>query len=563
MIKKNNNDNSQKRHKMQVLGILCLFGFCLLAHRPAVLVASGSDDNAPVKTVQPKKKSKVYLLHSDLLKKNEKVKDAQIVIGNVVFRHDSMYMYCDSAYFFSKINSFEAFSNVRMEQGDTLFMYGDHLYYDGLSQIAQFRNNVRMENRNTTLLTDSLNYDRVYNIGYYFNGGTLMDDQNVLTSDWGEYSPSTKQSVFNYDVRLVNKDFTLTSDTLRYNTENKVANIVGPSDIFSDDSHIYSEKGFYKTQEGMAELYDRSVLTNDGKQLTGDSLFYNSNTGLATVVKNMVMTDTINKNMLMGDYGEYNEKTQYAFVTEKALAIDYSQRDSLFLHADTLLLETFYIDTDSMQREVRAFNKVRFYRQDVQGVSDSLVFSTVDSCLTMYSDPVLWNNTQQLVGEKIKIYMNDSTIDWAHIINQSLSVEYLKKDYYNQVSSKEMKSYFKDGEMYLTEIVGSVRVVYYPVDSDGTYIGMNTSETSKLDMYLKERKLDKMIMSPQSSGVLYPMTQIPEEKKRLDNFVWFDYLRPKDKNDIYIWIPKKVEDQIKKNVRGPVELPNQHLFEKK
>ena len=85
-----------------------------------------------------------------------------------------------------------------------------------------------MENKNTTLLTDSLNYDRIYNLGYYFDGGTLMDEENVLTAEWGEYSPATKISVFNYDVKLVNPKFTLTSDTLRYSTATKIANILGP-----------------------------------------------------------------------------------------------------------------------------------------------------------------------------------------------------------------------------------------------------------------------------------------------------------------------------------------------
>ena len=77
------------------------------------------------------------------------------------------------------------FDNVKMVQGDTLFLYGDYLFYDGNTQIAQVRYNVRMENKNTTLLTDSLNYDRIYNLGYYFDGGTLMDEENVLTSEWG------------------------------------------------------------------------------------------------------------------------------------------------------------------------------------------------------------------------------------------------------------------------------------------------------------------------------------------------------------------------------------------
>ena len=202
MFDSNKNKLHTNRHRIFLLSVLCLFGFCLLAQVQ------------PRRGTQPAK-SKVYLLHADLLQKNKDNPDAQILIGDVEFRHDSIYMYCDTAYFYEKANSLEAFGNFRMEQADTLKLFGDYAYYDGNTQIAQVRHNVRMENRTTTLLTDSLNYDRLFNLGYFFDGGTLMDEENVLTSDWGEYSPATKQSVFNYDVKLVNPKFTLTSDTLR------------------------------------------------------------------------------------------------------------------------------------------------------------------------------------------------------------------------------------------------------------------------------------------------------------------------------------------------------------
>ena len=554
MLGKRKNKYSSGRHRILVVSVLCLFGFCLLAQvRPAK------------KGEQKPAKSKVYLLHSDVLKKSplNPDPDAQILIGNVAFRHDSIYMYCDSACFYEKTNSLEAFDNVKMVQGDTLFLYGDYLFYDGNTQIAQVRYNVRMENKNTTLLTDSLNYDRIYNLGYYFDGGTLMDEENVLTSEWGEYSPATKISVFNYDVKLVNPKFTLTSDTLRYSTATKIANILGPSDIVSDANHIYSELGFYNTQIGQAELLDRSVLTNEGKRLTGDSLFYDRVKGYGEAFDNVIMTDTVNKNMLTGDYCYYNELTKYAFATKKAVVVDYSQGDSLFMHADTLQMYTYYLNTDSMFRETRAYHKVRMYRADVQGVCDSLVFSSKDSCLTMYYDPILWNNNQQLLGEKIMIYMNDSTIDWAHIQNQALSVEQLDSTSYNQVTGKEMKAWFQGGEMRKVDVIGSVRLVYYPMESDSTLIGMNVSETSLLNMFLENRKMKKMIMSPKSNGTLYPMLQRPPEKMKLDNFVWFDYIRPLDKEDIFEWRGKKAGQELKKSNRSAVPLPNHNLFNKK
>ena len=156
--------------------MLCLFGVYLL--------------RAQGQKPQQKKKTKVDLLHADVGRADKLARpNVQVLIGSVKLRHDSMYMYCDSALIYENTNSFEAFNNVRMEQGDTLFIYGDYLYYDGISQLAQLRENVKMINRNTTLLTDSLNYDRIYDLGYYFEGGTLMDEENVLTSVSGHSFP--------------------------------------------------------------------------------------------------------------------------------------------------------------------------------------------------------------------------------------------------------------------------------------------------------------------------------------------------------------------------------------
>lgn len=158
--------------------------------------------------------TKVYLEGADSLVFNQLTNpDAQILKGNVIFRHDSTYMYCDTAFFYELTNSLEAFGQVRMEQGDTLFVYGDYLYYDGNTQLANLRRNVRMENNQVTLYTDSLDYNRLANIGYYFEGGSLVDESNRLTSFYGQYSPDTKLAIFNDSVRLYNPEYTLYSDT--------------------------------------------------------------------------------------------------------------------------------------------------------------------------------------------------------------------------------------------------------------------------------------------------------------------------------------------------------------
>jgi len=544
MQKKYTRTNFLNRHRFLITGLLCLFGVCLLS--------------AQDKKKEPeKKKTRVDLLYADEAQADKLLRpDVQVLIGSVKLRHDSMYMYCDSALIYEKTNSVEAFDNVRMEQGDTLFIYGDYLYYDGIAQLAMLRGNVRMINRNTTLTTDSLNYDRLYNLGYYFDGGTLTDEENVLTSEWGEYSPATKLSVFNHDVKLVNPQFVLTSDTLKYSTLTKIATILGPSDIVSDKNHIYSERGIYNTTTEQAELLDRSILTNEGKKLTGDSLFYDRILGYGEAFDNVQMNDTVNRNMLTGNYCFYNELTGSALATQRAVAIDYSQGDSLFMHGDTLRLLTYNMNTDSMFREMRVYHKVRAYRTDVQAVCDSLVYNSKDSCMTMYTDPILWHGSQQLLGEEIKVYMNDSTIDWAHIINQALAVEQKDSIHYNQVAGKEMKAFFAEGDMRQVDVNGNVLVVFYPIDDkDSTMIGLNSSEGSFLRMLLKERRMEKGAFIGKANGTLYPMDQIPAEKYKLPSFVWFDYIRPRNKEDIFEWRGKKAGEQLQKSDRKPITSP--------
>lgn len=558
------------RHRFLLVSLLCLFGVCVVAQvKPAAgqqkKVEKKSDDSAKNKKGTAKKKpvdkrKRVDLLHADEAQADKLLRpDVQVLIGSVKLRHDSMYMYCDSALIYEKTNSVEAFSNVRMEQGDTLFIYGDYLNYNGETQLAMLRENVKLINRKTILTTDSLNYDRLYNLGYYFEGGTLTDEENILTSDWGEYSPATKIAVFNHEVKLANPRFTLYSDTLKYSTDSKIATILGPSNIVNEKNHIYSERGFYNTAKDHAQLLDRSVLTNEGKKLVADSLFYDRKTGYGEAFYNVVMNDTINKNMLTGDYCFYNELTESALATQKAVAIDYSQGDSLFMHADTLKMNSYFVKTDSAYREMKAYHKVRIFRKDIQGVCDSLLFSSKDSCLRMYHDPIIWNEKQQLLGEEINVYMNDSTIDWAHIINQALTVEQKDSIHYNQISGKEIKAYFQGGEARKIDVIGNVLVIYYPEEKDSTMIGMNTSETSLLNLHLMNRKMEKMVMSPKSNGTLYPMDQIPVDKMKLPTFVWFDYIRPQNKEDIFNWRGKKSGETLRKTTRKPVTSPKREL----
>lgn len=550
MINNKQHNINKNGHRIFFILILCLFGFCLVQAMQA-----------------PRKKHKkrpegerVYLLHADELRYDMfgRNPDAQIVKGKVSFMHQGGHLTCDSAYFYQGTNSVKAFGHVHYRQGDTLSLTCERAEYDGMMQMMHARRNVVLHHRRQTLKTDSLDFDRLYNMANFFDGGTLIDGKDRLVSDWGEYHTETREAKFVFNVKLRSGKDVVTTDTLYYDVPTSTAHMVGPSKIVSGSSVVNTADGYYDTKTDKAKLFGRSTLVDKDKSITGDSLYYVKD-GESTGYGNVVYVDKKNKNSLTCNYLRYNEKTGMGFATKRPVAIDYSQKDTLWMHSDTMRIYTFNINTDSVYRKVHAYPHVRAFRNDMQAICDSLVFNSKDSCMTMYKDPVIWNANRQMLGEEIRAYMADSTIRFAHVIGQALSIEQMPDSvHYNQITSSEMKSYFEKGEMKMTEAIGNVQTVYYMTnDKDSSLVGLNYLETDTMRMYLgAARKLDK-IWTNKFTSTMYPITQVPPAKYKLPNFAWFEDLRPTDKNDIFVWRGKSSGTELKSIKRH--EAPLQSL----
>ena len=542
--------NINGRHGIIVV-ILCLLG--LFASLPA---------DAQRRRASRPQDSRIYLDHADSLYYDEyRRHDTQVVRGHVRFRHQGTTLYCDSAYFRQQENTFNAFGHVRMLQGDTLEILCDTAFYDGRddAEMVHAQSNVVVTHRKTSVLrTDNLILDRKFDIVYYDDGGNFVDRAKgmTLSSDWGKYNLTTKEAEFFYDVTLKTKSHVITTDTLFYFPQNERAHIVGGKTTYQEGraptwskSLIHSIKDgydvettncFYYMDKDAVELFDKSVIADATRTITGDSLFYDSNKKISQGYGKVHYDDKKNKNQLTAEVVNYDETTGKGMATDNPVYIDYSQQDTLYLHADTIRIETFYLDTDSMYRKVHCYFKVRMYRRDIQAVCDSMVLCSKDSTLTMYVNPIVWNGDRQLLGDSIKIFMNDSTVREAQVHQRALSIEKMPdyehpgKVYYNQVTSRRMNAYFIEGKLRESEAIGSVQTIYYPVEEkDSSLLFLAYLETDTLRMLLTpERQLEK-IWASKSEGTLYPLTQIPPGKDFLPNFGWYDYIRPLNKDDIY------------------------------
>lgn len=506
---------------------------------------------------------KVFLEHADLLhyEKIPVAEDAeeipeqyQVLNGNVVMRKGDMFMYCDSAYFYEESNSFDAFGNVRMEQGDTLFVYADELNYDGASELAilyaDFGKKVRLINKDVKLETDVFNYDMLNEVGYYTNGGVLTDKQNKLTSVAGEYHPDTKDAYFNYNVHLrslQNADtLHIYTDSLDYNTATHVAKIVSKSEIVNSDGVIYSTSGIYNTDTGVGDLYKRSlVVTKRGSTLTGDTLFYDRTKGFGEAFGGVIVTDSVRQVSLHGEYGFYDEIADSAFVTIRALAKEYSRGDTLYLHGDTI---NAYTEPDST-KVTNAFHRVRFYRSDMQGICDSLSMTDRDSIMYMYRHPVVWSDERQIFGNVIYLHLNDSTIDWARLPQFGFTAEHIAEDCYNQLSGTDLTAWFNDSTLRRLYVEGNVQLIVFPMENDSTYNKYVQTESSYMDSYYDHNTVDSIHFWPETTTKVVPLYLARKNSYFLPKFAWYEDLRPWSPEDVFN-VPQAMIDLI--NSADPV-----------
>ncbi len=548
-----------------IFGVLCLFMALVQAQiRPRQLRNQVLQSMNPVKPQSQKSKSRtpvqkisttpakltpapsligakgitlVYLENCDQLSFDKIMSpDMQVLRGNVRFRHDNARLYCDSAYFYEKANSLNAYGHVRIVQGDTLFIFGDILYYDGNTKLARLRHRVRMENRKTTLYTDSLNYDRITNLAYYYTGGKITDEVNELTSIWGQYSTKSNESLFKTKVHMNNKNYTLDADSLRYNTKTKIAKLISMTHIlYNNETDIYSDKGWYNTASEQSMLLNRSkVKQKDGKILIGDTIFYDKKLKYGEGFTNVVMIDTVQKSTLYGNYCYYNEKNKTGMATDSALLVDWSSKDTMFVHADTL-----HTSKDSIYNLARGYYHVRIFRNDVQGLCDSLAYSGRDSIMNMYGTPVLWSDNNQLSGEFIQAYTKNKKVNKIHIQKVAVAIQQDDSIYFNQLSGKEIIAYVDSGQLKRVNVNGNAETIYFPHDdSDSTIIGLNRTQSSFVVMYFKNKRINKAVLTSATNGTMFPLENLTENTLHLKTFFWIEKERPTNKKDLFKVFPK-------------------------
>jgi len=491
-------------------------------------------------TLQAQQK-RIEILHADNSIEDEgKYPNATVLLGDVFIEHEGFTLRSKKAVHFKLQNIIRAFGNVVLNQGDTITQTSDYVQYNGNTKKAKSWGKVVLTDPTMTLTTDTLDFDRVKQLLYYKSGATIKDTANVLVSDIGNYFLETSKFEALSDVVLTNPDYVLNSEHLNYYTNNGQAFLYGPSTIVGENNHIYTENGFYDTKKDISHFTENSVITYKNRSITADSLYYDRNKSFASATNNIIVLDTLNKAVIRGNYGEFYQELDSAYVINRAVAITEIEKDSMYVHGDTLL-----VTGKPENRIIRAYNRVKFFKSNLSGKCDSIHSNQKTGLTQMFSKfdkPVLWSQESQITGDTIHLISNPETekLDSLKILRNAFVIQ---KDSagYNQIKGRNILGKFINNDLEDVNVIGNAESIFYVRDDEDNLNGIDKSTCSYINFKLKKNKIKDITYFVDPEGTIFPPSKLPKSERIFPGFIWRDNERPYKMEDIFIKDKGKID----------------------
>jgi len=465
-----------------------------------------------------------------LVSDTERYGDIKILYHNVVFMHEGAICYADTAYWNEELNTIDAYGrNLVIHINDSVTLYGKHIQYDGNTRKAYIDRDVRLESETAILYSDRLEYNRIDNIAYYNNGGRIESGESVLTSKEGWFHTEKNEVYFKNNVNLTTPEYIIVSDTLKYNTLLDIAYFLGPTIIHSDSDYIYCEYGWYETHTDVCQFEKNAKMYNKTQCLSADTLWYDKHNDMGIARGTVSIVDSVENMLFFGRYAEYKKREGYAYLTDSAVAVFVDKHDSLFMHGDVM-----YVLFDSNQKVeyLQVYCNVRFFREDLQGSADSVVYIAADSVIWFFNSPVMWSKENQMLADTIRMYIKDGQISEIHYIdNASIFADVFREEKFNQVKGENMIAYFKDEALDYVFIDGSVEALYYLQEDNKDLIGVQKSTSSQIKVFFEDNEIAIIRLYDNVKGKVYPLEQLDND--RLNGFIWLEEYRPKTKEAIF------------------------------
>ncbi len=433
-----------------------------------------------------------FNLRSDTLKFNTETRTVFFLAPTLIIS-DSTRIYCEDGYYDTQNNLAEFRKNAQFAR-DTQEAVADTIRYDGKNEIYDLDGNAQFTDENQEAIANNIRYEK-------------LNDKYYLTGD-ASYRDSTR-------------------------------NIVAEEIIYDRKNELYSTKG-------------RSRVIDPPQILEADQIAYTEGNGIGIALGNIIWQDTSANLTILCERADYNRSTNYLKAVGgqqgRPLLITEVESDSLFLSSDTLLaVQMIDTLTNDTSRTLFAYRDVRIFKSNLQAICDSLAYSGIDSTFRLYNDPIIWSDTTQFVADTVDILLKNNAIDRIFLQNNGFIVNSPDQIFFNQIKGRDITAFFEEGELRRMDVQGNAESVYYALDEQSAYVGVNKILCSEMLMYFGNNQIDNIRFYTAPQATLFPMKQAKHEELKLDGFSWEVSRRPKDRYDVLLaskknqTIPKKDE----------------------
>jgi lipopolysaccharide export system protein LptA len=468
--------------------------------------------------------------------------------GQVHIYHDGIDMFCDKAIFYGKEDFIEAYGNVNMKQGDTINLTSKYVEYSGKTQLAFASGNVVLTDPQSTITSDTLYFNRASQESYYKSGGKVVrDSSGTITSRIGRYYMNEKKYRFVDSVKLVNPEYELKTKTLDYYSDNGHAYMYGPSTIVGDSSKIYSERGFYDTTNDTGYFVRKSRIDYDNRVVKGDSIFFDRKRNFASASNNITVTDTINSSLIKGHYAEVYRAKDSVYITKRALAITIQEKDSIYMHADTLM-----ITGKPQHRITRGYYNAKIFKKDISAKADSihadqktgltqlinLARLNTGDAFSAARKPILWNVDNQMTGDTIHLKSNpvSEKLDSLIVFNNAFTIskDTISENAYNQISGKRLIALFNDNnDINEVHILKNAESINYTRNDNGELIGIDKAKSANIVIYIEDKEVVEFRREFDPEAKTHTEDDLPENARKLRGFDWREDERPTSVEDLF------------------------------
>ena len=380
-----------------------------------------------------------------------------------------------------------------------------------------------------------------------------------MKSKAGRYYVKEKKYQFLSAVELKNPEYTIKTNHLDYKTTQGNSDLKGPSTIVGKETFIYTENGHYNSKNNTGHFLQKSYIKYKDRLIEGDSLYYDRKIEYASGTNNVKITDSINKAIIKGHYGEVFKQKDSVYITKHASIRYKIENDSMFVHAKKI-----FLTGKAGERIIRGQKNVRFFKTDLSGKCDSIHSDEKRALTQMIGKPILWNFENQLTGDLMHLIGNNKTqkLDSLKVLNNAFIIS---KDTigtgFNQVKGQNLYGKFKDNKLYEVDVVKNTEVIYFMRNDKQELIGINKNKSSSINMTMEENVIKTITFFKEVDGEIYPEKDLPENARKLRGFVWRGDERIKTKEDIFPEDEVELDKIIVKESKEKYEKENSNVNE--